>query len=371
MIQKIRRLLGFEKLHPDIQFFLDSANLSIAQSCSFIVMLIETGTFINTFFYNINDNIENSYKWLLYHRLLYVFLFLSATQLFIYSIYHKHKKKTFSRFLLNFCILFFIAALLIFGICISINDYIMHEQILVFITIGLFVACLFMIKPYLAIPLIVIPFGIFYYLMHSTIGVSSATKVNYIIIMILFIIVNAIHYQQYLKIAKNNVVNHALAEQLRLASLYDFLTRLKNRNALNMDFEDLSDRKNHTSYIVMLTDLDDFKFYNDAHGHNFGDELLKKFAAILQTTFGKDYCYRYGGDEYLVVLPEIKEEEFLQKIKECEKKINNEFKFSGGYVKGLITCENDLNLLINQADQNLYKAKQAGKNKVTGSFAQA
>ena len=92
--------------------------------------------------------------------------------------------------------MFFIVALLVFANCISINDYINHEQILVFITIELFVSCLFMIKPYLAILLIVIPFAIFYYLMASTVGVSNATMVNYPIIMIFFILVNIVRYKQ-------------------------------------------------------------------------------------------------------------------------------------------------------------------------------
>ena len=225
-----------------------------------------------------------------------------------------------------------------------------------------------MIKPYIAILLITVPFGIFYYIMATTQGVSSATKVNYPVIIMFFIIVNIVHYQQFLKIANHNVVNHALAEQLRNASRYDFLTKLKNRTALNMDFEDSDNPNLNSSFIVMLTDIDDFKSFNDTNGHHFGDEQLKRFASILQNNFGKPHCYRYGGDEYLIVIPEIAEELFLEKIKIAKECANNAFHFSGGYTKGYVSSSQDLHTLINKADQHLYEAKNAGKNTVIGSF---
>ena len=367
ILAAIRKTLGLDKLHPEIQYFLDSANLSIAIPGTFIVMLVELLAFILTFFHTFKEGQDPS-KWLLYHRALYIFLFLAASQLFIYAVYHKRTNKPFTRLKLDASILFFIIALLFFGIFISTNDYIKHEQILVFITIELFVSCLFMIKPYLAILLILIPFSVFYYLMVTTAGVSGATKVNYPIIMIFFILVNVVRYQQYLKVAENNVVNRELADKLRNASRYDFLTGLKNRNALNMDFENPKNTSLNSNFIIMVTDLDDFKTFNDTKGHQFGDEVLKKYASILQTNFGKKYCYRYGGDEYLLVLPEISEEEFLKKLKACEEKLTNDFHFSGGYTRGFVSNSKDLHTLISKADQNLYQAKGSGKNKIIGSF---
>ena len=367
MIASIKKALGLNKIHPEIQYFLDYANLSIAVPGSFVVMLVELLAFINTFFYTIKDG-QDPTKWLFYHRALYLYLFIAAAQLFAYAFYHKKTHKEFSRIKLNISIIFFIVALLVFGNCISINDYINHEQILVFITIELFVSCLFMIKPYLAIIFIVIPFSVFYYLMVTTAGVSSATKVNYPIIMIFFILVNVVRYRQYLKVAENNVVNRELADKLRNASRYDFLTGLKNRNALNMDFENPKNPSLNSNFIIMVTDLDDFKTFNDTKGHQFGDEVLKQYASILQTNFGKKFCYRYGGDEYLLVLPEISKEDFLNKLKACEEKLTGDFHFSGGYTRGFVSNSKDLHTLISKADQNLYQAKGSGKNKIIGSF---
>lgn len=366
-LNSIKKTLGLEKLHPEVQFFLDSANLSIAIPGSFLVMLVEFMAFVLTFFYSFSSE-QEAFKWLLYHRLLYSILFISATQLFIYALYHKRTGKPFSRVKLDISIFIFIIALLVFAHFISIDDYIKGEQILVFITIELFVSCLFMIKPYLAIIFILVPFSTFYYMMATTAGTSSATKVNYPVILIFFILVNVVRYQQYLKIAENNVVNRELADKLRNASRYDFLTGLKNRNALNMDFENPKNPSLNSNFIIMVTDLDDFKTFNDTKGHQFGDEVLKNYASILQSIFGKKFCYRYGGDEYLIVLPEISKDDFLKKLQSCEEKTNGSFHFSGGYTRGYVSNSKDLHVLISRADQNLYQAKGSGKNKIIGSF---
>ena len=368
MISKLKKILGLEKLHPDVQFFLDSANLSIACPTSCLTMIIEFGLFINTFLYALKSGKPASANNLFY-RTVYGLLTLASGQLFIYSLYHKIKKTQFKRFSLNLSLTIFFCSIVIISIWISIKDYINNEQILVFITMELFLVCLFMIKPYLAIMMIISTFAVFYYLMATTRGVSSATNVNYPIIFGLFIIVNIVHYRHFLRIANHNVVNHALAEQLRTASLYDFLTKLKNRTALNMDFEESDSPNLNSNFIVMLTDIDDFKSFNDTYGHHFGDEQLKRFASILQNHFGKAHCYRYGGDEYLIVIPEITEDLFLEKIKIAKECAENTFHFSGGYTKGYISSSKDLHILINKADQHLYEAKNAGKNKVLGDFS--
>ena len=119
--KSIKKLLGLEKLHPEIQYFLDRANLSIAIPGSFLVMLVELFAFINTFFYTFKEG-QDPAQWLLYHRSLYLGLFIAAAQLFVYAVYHKHTKKTFSRVWLDLSILFFVIALLVFANFISIYE---------------------------------------------------------------------------------------------------------------------------------------------------------------------------------------------------------------------------------------------------------
>ncbi|MCR4580598.1 MAG: GGDEF domain-containing protein [Treponema sp.] len=362
-LKLLKKTLGMEKLHPDIQFFLDCSNLRISRAVSIIMMLVEAFVFAISFFFQVNQEVENPAHWIFIHRVLYVVLFLASMQLCIYSFTHQPEKDKFTHHGFNASLGLFLLVTFIFAIYIAYNDYILNEQILVFITLELFIGSLYMIKPLISIPTIVISFGVFYFLMKTSVGVSAATKINYPILMVVFLAGNIVHFQQYLRIAKRNIISHKLAEELRIASLYDPLTTLKNRNALRIDFSKLLE----SNITLMLTDIDDFKSYNDTYGHNFGDDLLIKFAKILQDSFGKEHCYRYGGDEYLIMVPEISEEDFCKMIDNCMTTINGEFHFSGGYSAGLVTTQADLHSFINKADENLYKSKGSGKNKVIGS----
>ena len=84
ILKKIKKILGLEKLHPDVQFFLDSENLNIAVPASFIVMVVEFSFFMNTIIYAIKSGRAPSANNLFYRK-LYGFLFLAAAQFFIYS----------------------------------------------------------------------------------------------------------------------------------------------------------------------------------------------------------------------------------------------------------------------------------------------
>ena len=126
--------------------------------------------------------------------------------------------------------------------------------------------------------------------------------------------------------------------------------------------------KTINEFALFLFDLNDLKIMNDTYGHEIGDKYIIKSCQIIKSLFPHTDVYRYGGDEYLIVLPEIAEETFLEKIKIARDCTNGALHFSGGYTKGYVSSSKDLHTLINKADENLYKAKKAGKNKVLGSF---
>lgn len=357
---RIKRFLGIERLHPDVQFFLDCSNLRLSRACSIIVMCLETITFTISFFFQVHEEVNNPQTWIFHHRLAYIILFLAALQLCIYSFSHKPEKGKFSHFKLNLSIGIFLFVILIFSMYISLLDYTLGEQIMVFISLELFVASLYIIRPYISFPVIICTFSIFYFLMLKYKGATSATNVNYPILGLLFLVVSESHYLQYLRIAKRTVMNHSLVDQLRQASLFDPLTKLKNRNALRMDFDSVK----NSSLLLMLTDIDDFKSYNDTYGHNYGDDLLARFGMILQETFGEEFCYRYGGDEFLVMIPNISEEDFKVRVEKCRMIIGNDFRFSGGFIIEDVNSLKEIHSFINRADMALYQAKRNGKNQI-------
>lgn len=358
----VKKVLGIEKPRDDIQFILDCANIRNSRVISIIIMIMEIICFGISFSFEVHLDPSIPNSWMFHHRIAYVTLFTAAAQLFLYVVTHSAEMGRFSHRALTVRIGIFLTTLSAFAIYVSILDYVLKEQILVFVTLELLLACIFMVRPIFSVALITISFWFFYWLMGKVAGVSAATNVNYPILYVFFVIVNIARYYQYLKVARQTVMNHALAERLRESSLTDALTKLKNRAALRLRFEEMIG----SEITMMLTDIDDFKSHNDKFGHARGDELLVRFARILQAEFGAENCFRYGGDEYLVMVPRLSSDDFLTKIKNCAAAINGDFTFSGGFSSGPVSSLEDLDAFIKAADAKLYQAKREGKNRVLG-----
>lgn len=160
-------------------------------------------------------------------------------------------------------------------------------------------------------------------------------------------------------------------EQLKSLALRDQLTGLANRHFFDYDIEFLvaSSKRNKLPMGMLLIDLDRFKLVNDIHGHDVGDAVLKQTAEIITHSLrATDRAYRWGGEEFLVVLPDT----------DCEgmaiiaEKINQNFRNSLFEVIGSITvsiggAEYEENKEIDQwfkrVDLSLYKAKQTGRDR--------
>lgn len=92
--------------------------------------------------------------------------------------------------------------------------------------------------------------------------------------------------------------NYLLEKTLQESSTKDGLTKLYNRGALDDKLEEVS--KSNNLFNIIMLDCDNFKTINDSYGHRVGDEALVKIAELIQREFGED-CYRYGGDEFIVI----------------------------------------------------------------------
>lgn len=164
-------------------------------------------------------------------------------------------------------------------------------------------------------------------------------------------------------------------KQLTVQSFTDSLTNLLNRRGLTHSINILARLSERNKYTVgvMMIDIDHFKHVNDTYGHQQGDEVLKKVAGIIKGKIrASDIVGRYGGEEILVFLPEVKSEaltDTAEKIRSGVEKGTKEdipVTISIGCTKGLIRgdVEKELAVLIKTADECMYKAKEAGRNKV-------
>ncbi|WP_026653149.1 sensor domain-containing diguanylate cyclase [Butyrivibrio proteoclasticus] len=90
-----------------------------------------------------------------------------------------------------------------------------------------------------------------------------------------------------------------LLDELEEKSVYDSLCGVKNRNAMELVVKRLKER--HSEVGIMFADANGLKHVNDTQGHEAGDRLLKRLSKMLENAFGKDYVYRAGGDEFVVI----------------------------------------------------------------------
>ena len=157
-------------------------------------------------------------------------------------------------------------------------------------------------------------------------------------------------------------------------SYSDELTGLNNRHMLRKVFEELGEMNKHVS--MLFIDFDYFKEINDREGHEAGDEALKQGAAFFVSVFGKESCFRYGGDEFLMLMVDTPDEEARAKaarLKEFQMISFHGHKIpvsvSGGFAAADCSSMEDLRTLIRMADDNLYQAKENGRNQIFGGKA--
>jgi len=163
----------------------------------------------------------------------------------------------------------------------------------------------------------------------------------------------------------------------------DSLTGTFNRRYLNEHLPDAMQKALTKSYpfSLILCDIDHFKKVNDTYGHLIGDAVLRSFARIVKDTVNdqKDWVVRYGGEEFLLVLPEtdISEARGLSEMlrefvaQATIKASGHDIKISASFgLSGLESLNNEGDLtpekLLNQADEHLYQAKKEGRNRVVG-----
>ena len=159
--------------------------------------------------------------------------------------------------------------------------------------------------------------------------------------------------------------------RLSKISYSDELTGLYNRHMLRKQFEELDGTQRHVT--MLFVDFDHFKYINDNEGHDAGDEALRQGAAFFVSVFGKESCFRYGGDEFLMMMLDIPDQEAYEKAARLKELRTVTFRdktitvsVSGGIASADCSSIDDLRTLIRMADDNLYQAKENGRDQVIG-----
>src|SRR5271166_4197372 len=166
-------------------------------------------------------------------------------------------------------------------------------------------------------------------------------------------------------------------ESMRHAATHDNLTGLMNRTeiigTLHRELE--RSRRERKPLSVILGDIDLFKSVNDTLGHLFGDEALREIGRRLRSQLRVyDGVGRYGGEEFLMVLPNCDLPNAMQRANELREIISTTPVVCSGEERPITmsmgvavsACEgkNEVEVLLNQADAGLYKAKEKGRNRI-------
>ncbi len=176
---------------------------------------------------------------------------------------------------------------------------------------------------------------------------------------------------------KFNSILNLRTEKLRALSQTDALTGIPNRRAYEYRLNALvtSSRRSNSCLSLLMIDVDDFKAYNDARGHDQGDHILRTVAQILKQALPRDtdFVARFGGEEFIVILPStdsagarliaerlrlaIEEKSLAHPASKCSSVVT--ISIGGSTRKGMEIHEQEL---LREADSSLYQAKENGRN---------
>lgn len=171
---------------------------------------------------------------------------------------------------------------------------------------------------------------------------------------------------------KIQIYNDVTKYKLEIDKLQkDYLTNLYNRFAITKKLKELENK----DYVLVMCDIDHFKKINDSYGHLVGDYVLKGISDLLVKNIkDKGIVGRYGGEEFIIVIPSLSIEDSYKLIEKIRVLIQNtkirvnynncmkEFYVSMTFGMTSSSQSKNINELIGEADQALYKGKNNGRN---------
>jgi diguanylate cyclase (GGDEF)-like protein len=170
-------------------------------------------------------------------------------------------------------------------------------------------------------------------------------------------------FQRSLAQAQQREVAH-----FKRSSLTDNLTQLGNHRAYHETYhQEIENAQQHgETFSLALIDVDEFKQYNDLHGHAYGDHILTTLSHILGSSRPEDLAFRLGGDEFAMILRHTEIEQATRVLEHLRESVHQHL--SGVTISiGIATLGSDasnINIVQEQSDAALYEAKRRGRNRL-------
>ncbi len=234
------------------------------------------------------------------------------------------------------------------------RDYGQGKEMLTFFAVQILMVCFVPLIPVLGILFPCIIYTVMFTAMYRLDGGAGLNVFNCALLVIVTITGFIVQYYSQMREAQNSVDLNRSIDELEYNNRHDGLTGLRNRRALDEDVDKIVN--NHvTAYMI---DINYFKEINDTYGHAVGDVVLRVVSKWLKEVFSADRCYRYGGDEFLVLSTgeeAYKEDTHSFSVPEIT---DGKLLLSIGRMQGDPKDHDELFNLISQADVSLYEVKK-------------
>lgn len=175
---------------------------------------------------------------------------------------------------------------------------------------------------------------------------------------------------------ESHIELHNAKKELEVLHVTDKLTSVYNRVKIDeiLESEIKKAKRYGSGFSIILIDIDHFKYINDNYGHLAGDAVLVEFASLIkQNIRDVDFLGRWGGEEFIVISAQTGEEGAFSIAKHLRSKIgefefNNIKKLTASFGIASSAVDDDINSIVERADQALYKAKNGGRDRICTYF---
>ena len=307
----------------------------------------------------------------LYNILVIIMVFIFMSLLFSFLLHYLKNKNSMKMLRLAFILILFLTIL------IAISNTFVAQAVISDITI--YITALYVITAFIRLPiayyigiygLSFIYFAIGMQFVQTDTHFVKWSILNGFMLNIIAIIIAKMLYDQTVEIFLNQKKIDQQVENLRYLSQHDGLTNLYNHQTITQIIENQKElsKASKENLCLAIIDIDNFKKINDEYGHLIGDTVLKEIAKKIQESVRKDdYVARYGGDEFLILFPNITISEANKICERILRKINqpgeDHISITGSI--GLVDLK-DTNYddFIEMADMKMYQAKNSGKAQI-------
>ena len=242
----------------------------------------------------------------------------------------------------------------VWAIWTSYRQYLRHEQLLTFYSVELVIVCFIPLRPWMSAAFMGGVDVALYAILYFVDGADGVNGLNYMVFVFVSVCGMIIRFQSMVRMAEVTVRQRKTNDLLEYNSRHDGLTGLRNRVALDEDVPKVIGK--HVT--ALMIDVNYFKEINDTHGHIIGDQVLRETAKMLKKLYPTGRCYRFGGDEFVVLCEdeEMYKEHSFRFTVSADQRID--VIMSIGYMEGTPEDYDQLFELIGMADESLYESKR-------------